>query len=339
MIIEKLFEDVRKKVDSQTGKRDWFRPSEAGDCRRSIAYDRLGYEKDAREDERELLLQDGHMHGNDLKDRLTRALSKGENKFHSPEKEFIRTEPHNGVKVKVKGHVDGLIGDEGIAEFKGISHFSYKDLIKTREVKDSYRLQLNFYMWLAKRKWGVFLIKNKNNSNLFEQRMDFDPKLLKWAMDRFSDVEKALLKNKLPDRDFAMGSKECYQCDHFKMCWKSSNKKITESFGKDAEKVVEVSKKEDKELYEMAEKYETLKEEIERAEIKKEKLRSSIIASLVGYKATKARVEQFSISYSKVTRNEADKNKIKQLISQGLIKTVSKTSERLEVSRVKGVEE
>ena len=335
MIIEKIFEDARKVADPQNGKRYWFRPSEAGDCRRSIAYARLGYEKEEKEDERQLLLQDGHMHGNDLKDRLSRTL-KGKNGFHSPEQEFERTIEHKGVKVTVKGHVDGLLGTDGIVEFKGISHFTFKDLVRTREVRKSYILQLTLYIWLSKRKWGIFLIKDKNNSHLFEQKLDFDPQLIKWCLDRFAEVEKALQKKKLPDRDFALGSKECYQCDFFKECWKGSTKKITESFGKDSDKIIEITKKEDKGFYEMVEQYEAIKDDIDQAETKKEKLRQSIISSLAEYKAKKARLEDFTISYTKVIRMEADKNKIKKLISEGLIKTVEKTTERLEVNRVKG---
>lgn len=327
MIITKLFDKVKQDVE-RNQKRSWFRPSEGGKCRRQIAYNMLGYEKKDLPPEKILLLEDGKLHHSAMRRQLATVV-----KLTSVEKEYTRTFKKGNTKITVIGHPDGVVDKKSIIEIKGISHFIYKEIQKTREAPDYYKIQANLYAWLAGLHKIIILLKNKNNSNFLELPYDRDNGLIKYALRRFIDVQKALKKKKIPPRDFALGSKECYYCDFFTECWKGSQKSILEAPGKNREKMVDLEKKdpEGKELYKLAVRLETIRQERDDVEERYERNREAAIKVLKGMKATGAVVGKYTVKASIVVRNVADKNKIREMINQGLIKMKPEKSMRVTV--------
>jgi hypothetical protein len=334
MLVERIYENVPKRPPPRP--RNNFRASEAGDCRRQIAYARLGTTQDPLPPQKLLLFQDGHTHQREVSE-LIRQL-KGI-KLQGVEKEFKKKVTVGSVAFVVIGHADGIVVEEAegemILEVKGVNHFTFEDFKKTREVKQAYIDQALMYMWMSDIPKALILVKNKNTSELLEFPLEYDPERVKILLKRYADVESALQQKKLPARDFELGSKECYQCDYFSSCHGAKVKRIIRARrgAKGDPKVVEVDATEPngKTFFKLTKAYYTLKNAVSEDSAKVEQLRELLLLELKQMKADGAQVERYSLLRKTSFRRVPDKGVVSRMIKQGLIPVKETAYDQLEV--------
>lgn len=79
-----------------------------------------------------------------------------------------------------RGHCDGVItledGERAILEIKSANDSSFKRFVSGGvAAKPEYEAQIHCYMGYAGLRLGVFVVENKNDQDLFVQRVPFDP--------------------------------------------------------------------------------------------------------------------------------------------------------------------
>jgi hypothetical protein len=316
-------------------KRTNFKASEAGDCRRAIAYSMRGTTPDPMSWSKALIFADGRMHHAAVR-RLLHDLPGIT--LSAVEKEFTKTYKANGLTLTVSGHPDGILNHDCGLEIKSINRFAFKDLQRTHEPKESHANQSQLYMWLTGLKHWLILLKNKDTSELLELPLARDDARIRWLLQRFVDVAKALGKKTLPNRDYALGSRECYQCQFFGACWGAETRRELREgrgYGK-MPKVADLSLKEaeGRQLHRLAAQYETLRKDIAEAEEQKEKLHAAITHSLHELRVDQARVKDFHLTLKSVTRQQPDRTRLAQLIKQGLVPVVEQRHYQLTVEKL-----
>jgi hypothetical protein len=110
-----------------------------------------------------------------------------------------------------RGHCDGIIGGvtqkDHILEIKSANANNF-DLMKkdgVRKVKPEYAGQIQCYMGYSGLERGIFVIMNKNTSEIYTERVKFDEKTFESMK---NNAKRILFDPKPPEKD----EKQCYFC-------------------------------------------------------------------------------------------------------------------------------
>lgn len=120
-----------------------------------------------------------------------------------------------------KGHCDGLIKGvtqkTHVLEIKSASDARFK-AFKTgtvASVSPTYLAQLQCYMGYTGLERGVWVVQNKNTSEIYVERLHFD-------MMEFKRIEararRIISSNRVPPRGYPEGAYECRMCDYRLVC-------------------------------------------------------------------------------------------------------------------------
>lgn len=213
---------LRKRgTDWRKQLKGYWRASSMGMCGRQQAYDFLGFrimdERDG--SDRAWSLEDGHLHEGDIIDRFKDMKDITLVSSNEVVKRTFKTK--NGITVNIAGTPDAIIKDKGVllvVEIKALQDYAFQEVKRKNEAPEKYVTQLKTYLLLHKIERGVLLIKNRNNSDVlsFEYTLSAEDKakLLKRQvlLQRYVDSEK------MPPRDYQLGSQECFYCPHNKRC-------------------------------------------------------------------------------------------------------------------------
>lgn len=228
-------EDIKK---IRTESPYLFRASEAGDCKRVLWQRKLNYKPEYSykdDDDRArvmMLLNDGAgVH----QSQLTKYL------YQTPELDITNIEEDRSMVVSreeellftVTGHPDGIIYDKVesksiVLEVKGIStNYCRKlednnlDMLKAIW-PTGYKaiLQTRIYMDrdMFNTEEGIIILKDKNNSALYEFHIERDDSITEKIINKFVSVYKACLEKKMPECNYVKGDKRCMYCPYPKDC-------------------------------------------------------------------------------------------------------------------------
>jgi CRISPR/Cas system-associated exonuclease Cas4 (RecB family) len=205
-----------------------FWPSSAGDCRRKLCYELLGPEfasPDAIDGA--MRMYDGEAHEKSTIHWL-QAMGYNVEGVQVPLNKLVkrRGEP----LYRISGRMDGVIwlpdADDGkswyraVLEIKGLSTFTCKqDALQI--VNPGYRDQAHMYMHLAQLRHALFVIKDKNNSELHFIELQIKEDRVKELRARLKQVALAVQKKVMLPRDYSdPNQRPCSWCNFRKECWK-----------------------------------------------------------------------------------------------------------------------
>lgn len=233
---------MKRVAEGRIGK---FYPSSVGRCRRSIAYQMLGYpgkqipgqnllimENGTSFHERmekifeemgimiapELKLTDGELRISGRSDALVWNFLREEDE---PDGEHI--ELYRSVKDAEGNDVEELVysgpsNDVLIIEFKSIKDKKYDKLPKTKPDK-KHNMQLQLYMYMTGIRRGAVYYEDKDNQEQKYYMVDYDEKVVDKVVGDIKYVIGHLDAGTLPDRDFAPVSMDCRWCDFYEICY------------------------------------------------------------------------------------------------------------------------
>lgn len=198
-----------------------LRLSSAGKCARQLAYKYHGFPEAGKEiDSRASLV----FWTGDLVEMtiVTLAKAAGVAVVATGFSQLEVSIPVNGLHVN--GHPDGLVIDNGetlLLEVKSMSSYSFDDFVKGM-IDESYRTQINCYMFALKLKRCVLVGYNKDSGVLHEMTIEFDPKIVKAAQENLIKVIHSTKEN-LPERRYEPNEKgfypwQCRYCAFYKTC-------------------------------------------------------------------------------------------------------------------------
>ena len=198
-----------------------FYGSEAGHCWKQLCYRYLPKYKPLGEEVESLLrLHDGNPHGDSVVHWLTEmgyAVTKREQQYVKFRKKYV-----------VSGRVDGFVEIPGegtfILEMKGLSTNTMR-MPALDIVNQGYRYQAQVYMWLTETTRTLFVIKDKNNSQLRFFELKYNPKVMRGIMRRWFKVAGAVRRERLLKREYSLDPKgrlpmACQWCRYHAYCWK-----------------------------------------------------------------------------------------------------------------------
>lgn len=205
-----------------------FNANESNACQRRLCYAYSGETPAPNDIDGALRMYDGNPHADAMVHWLG-ILGYIVTDREKPVKKLLRTK--TGL-IRISGHLDGIVqapeGDRAVGripyilECKGLSTFTtHPKYGKPIEdiVNKSYRAQAQAYMWLTGIPRTLFVIKDKNTSQLRFFQLLANPKVMKWLIQRWVRVTQAVKNDELLDREYARDSLECQWCRHSKLCW------------------------------------------------------------------------------------------------------------------------
>jgi len=299
-----------------------FRASSIGSCRRQLCYKMLGHKEPKRDGPR-YPLDDGHMHHEDVKLRLSRSFD-----FIMDEEEIDKKVKHKGQVIHIRGHCDGAIMVDDKPVILDIKSANLANFSKFRSdptiIPRKYIWQLQAYLNLTGTDAGGLLFKNKNTGQLWDYPILRDRVLWKTILDRLAAIKKATSKGKLLKKEYDLGSKECRYCPFNIKCWKQLAKDIPK-FSKDEEQSFEFDKQDEeyKTLNNAFNLYRKAKELKDESDAIKAQAKE-VAANILGEKGTelvwspKKNVRRF-IKRIRVERKTPDKTQVNQCVQDGLI--------------------
>lgn len=224
----------KRVAEGRIGK---FYPSSVGRCRRSIAYQMLGYpgkpipgrnllimENGTWFHERmehtfkqmgvliapELKLTDSDLRISGRSDAIVwNWLKTGEVENDT---DIVLTDPDNNIVY------EGPQSDVLIVELKSINNKNYEKLPKTKPKKE-HNMQLQLYMYLTGIRQGVVYYENKDNQEQKYFYVTYDQEVVDKVVGDIRYIIEHIDANKLPERDFAPISFDCKYCDFYELCY------------------------------------------------------------------------------------------------------------------------
>lgn len=130
------------------------------------------------------------------------------------------------VDGKVKGHADGIIqgipeSDQAhLLEIKSAKNSRFNDMKKSGIQKSNYEyyIQAQVYATKLKLKKILFLVYNKDTSELYKERVDVNSILAESMVQRGKDI---VAMEEPPKRQYKDSTFfRCKWCDHREECWK-----------------------------------------------------------------------------------------------------------------------
>jgi len=204
----------------QPGYMNWWRASEAGACEVLLWHTKMRHKSLPIGGRVRHLLEDGNVHERDIAERLVRCGFDVRNTCLDGQAELVVSrKPH------VVGHPDGFVtnpypyNDEGydyvedgfdytcseyLLEITAPSHFNFLRLqrLHAKEVLWQKYVQIHMYLHASKLSSAILIAKNKNTSELYEEGIAYDAKLVSDTFDKLSRID----EGKVPD----------YRCDDWR---------------------------------------------------------------------------------------------------------------------------
>lgn len=215
-----LIEHIKQHWNKHEEARSWsngLRASSSGKCARAIAYQYHGYDAEPLNWRARLVFRLGDIIESDL---VGVARLYG---LTDEQKECSIT--IDGVEIK--GHVDGILGDT-VVDFKSTTTFGFKKAKgnPTKGVKEDvgdYLFTMHFYMKALSLEKALLVYYCKEQSDLHEVSLKYDPKIWDMVEERFRKVILSK-KDSLPDREFFPNEKgalpwQCSYCSFNRQCW------------------------------------------------------------------------------------------------------------------------
>lgn len=122
------------------------------------------------------------------------------------------------------GHCDGIIHGvtqrPHILEIKSASASRFKAFVTSGicQVAPTYAAQVQCYMGYAGLERALFVCMNKNNCEIYTERVYFNPQAFRELEARAAQI---IGSNEAPDRAFREDSPECRMCEYAGHCWHS----------------------------------------------------------------------------------------------------------------------
>lgn len=249
-IIEMLHEQMQKNNQAEAHKHNpcKFYPSSVGKCLRAIVYQMQGYESKGMEGRILLILENGTYFHERIEKLFgaTGTLIVPELPIRRPELRLSgRSDaviknilPHTPSENIIKLHAEVLKPDntepelelvyEGpdndviLVELKSISDSGFNYLSKG--AKEAHIMQLQLYMHLTGIKQGCLLYENKNNQEMKEFFIGYDPVMSQKIIEKIIAANKHVDDVTLPEREYQRTDFECRYCDFREICWPVQNK-------------------------------------------------------------------------------------------------------------------
>ena len=212
----------RQFIDDRETKKGVLRLSSAGRCARQQAYAFWGYERNGREiDTRaKLTFWIGDLIELTVVSLMRQAgikvMATGFNQL---------TVKFDVDGIEVLGHPDGIVHHNGefyLLEVKSMSSYGYQRFEKG-DIDAAYLTQANAYMEALNLDKAVFVVINKDNAVMAEQKVNKDPSYVAAARLNLGTVL-ASSKDNLPQRAHKPDEKgylpwQCQYCAYWKTCW------------------------------------------------------------------------------------------------------------------------
>lgn len=213
---------------------DIFHVSELGECRRALFLKKRGEPHGLRADTSEalanllMLLNDGKHHQRTITEYLWQAPGIHVTNIEE-DRTILRMLP-NGRYYAIVGHPDGIMYSTEekknyVLEVKGLSGFLCRDFKgNPRLVDDDIETLKKVYpsaigqclMYMHEKMFntdaGKILIKNKNNSELFEFTIERDDDRVEKIMQRIDNLYMDCIDSNMPLCDYVKGDRECKYC-------------------------------------------------------------------------------------------------------------------------------
>lgn len=217
---------------------DVFGVSEVGRCRKEIYLKKMGYKPEIQAKDEEdkariiMLLNDGKYH----QDSITRYIWQAPNVHltNIEQDRYIFRTLENGRSYVIIGHPDGIAHDvkEGkkyVLEVKGLSRYLCRDfkgnprlfdddLDSLKSVYPTAIPQTIIYMEMFETDGAVILVKNKDNSELYQFRMKRDKERAEKILQRCDSLYMACCDSKMPMCDYVKSDKNCKYCPFPEYC-------------------------------------------------------------------------------------------------------------------------
>lgn len=190
-----------------------YRCSEIGGCARALQYATLGYKGEKFSPEQALLFQDGHLHHHHVRSLLAKVGT-----LSCVEMNVSKKYIHNGQKFTLTGTLD-CVYDGIVTDIKSITTFSFVKLHKDfPDNYENYMFQIQMYMDMLNIKKGMFVFKNKNDSELKIVRTNYDPAVVTKALDRVALVHQGVRHKQITMDKLASDDWHCRYCRFRLVC-------------------------------------------------------------------------------------------------------------------------
>jgi hypothetical protein len=200
---------AESKQDNLRGSpKGFYRGSEIGGCGRAIQYAALKFPAEHHTPEQQLLFDDGHMHHDEVRNLLSRVGT-----LSCVEMNIQKKYVHGGQKFTLTGTLD-CVFDNIVTDIKSISTFRFVGLFKNfPDDYQNYMYQLQMYMDMSGIKDGLFVFKNKDNSELKFIEVAYDPAIVAKALDAVALIHAGIRTGKVTiERPYARDYWLCRYC-------------------------------------------------------------------------------------------------------------------------------
>lgn len=199
-----------------------FRVSWLGLCAKQQGYAYLNTKEDRlpQVGTRLMSLGDGHVQEEEIANRILKTPGIELVRQNYPHRKKYRLK--DGTELFLYGTPDLEIMDDGepyIIEIKALQETAYSETERTGEPPSQYVTQLHGYLLLCEVKKGVLYIKNRNSSEVMSFEYELTPEKKIEILKRQFKIQKLVNQEKLPEREFQIGSRECFYCPYSKQCW------------------------------------------------------------------------------------------------------------------------
>lgn len=190
-----------------------FYVSDAGKCPRAVWFSRKGYPKKPMEPRAMRVFEHGdHTHMRFMSALFSLGLVTAV-EVSIPENEFIH------------GRADAIISIDGepyVVELKSVNSFKFKQ----GDINPDHVKQLQLYLHFFKIKKGVLLYENKDNQELQEFLVEYDPEFVKKLLDFFAKLKEKVDTNEIPNIPADIERWRCEYCDYIESCEKAEAREM-----------------------------------------------------------------------------------------------------------------
>ena len=210
MIIEHVDQHYLEKQGNKKARKGKLYISEVGKCPRQIFFEFKNYQPEKRKPETQRALENGDK----FHQRMMAAL------YACPDIEVVASEVDIPANDLLSGRVDAIVGVDDknyVLELKSIGSYGFKLLVEPR-LEHVHQLQL--YMNFFKIPQGILLYENKDNHQLKEFEVEYDPELSCALLENLQQTVSFIQNDKLPPKPEFTKDQEwkCRYCGFRQTC-------------------------------------------------------------------------------------------------------------------------
>lgn len=185
-------------------------------CERKLWYQKTNQHPDLQED---LSKRGVIKRGNKLESLVVDEFCEANPQYTISDVDVNYTKEHNGVTLI--GNADAVIednaGNVGILECKTINAYGYKDISKHDRIPMSWRLQVQWYMYLSKKRYAVISVLWADGWEYKDWRIPYDEELVEEILESVEHFNGAVAGFREPPR-LQFSDKRCTYCDFKSVC-------------------------------------------------------------------------------------------------------------------------